>query len=86
VSDGCRRLGVQEAVDAAVELRVDEHRLAHALGHASVLPALGMQRRPLRPAPAVVVWESTSHVAFGTALEALRRAWSMTEGTAPIVR
>jgi hypothetical protein len=52
----------QEAVDAAVELRVDEHRLDHALGHASALPALGMQRRPWRPAPAAVMCESTSHV------------------------
>jgi uncharacterized membrane protein YagU involved in acid resistance len=42
--------------------------------HASVLPALGIQRPPWRLAPAAVLWESTSHVLFGTALEALRRA------------
>jgi uncharacterized membrane protein YagU involved in acid resistance len=42
--------------------------------HASVLPALGIQPPPWRLAPAAVVWESTSHVVFGTALETLRRA------------
>ena len=42
--------------------------------HASVLPALGIQRPPWRLAPAAVLWESTSHVVFGAALEALRRA------------
>jgi hypothetical protein len=30
--------------------------------HASLLPALGIQRPPWRLAPAAVVWESTSHV------------------------
>jgi uncharacterized membrane protein YagU involved in acid resistance len=42
--------------------------------HGSALPALGIQRPPWRLAPAAVLWESTSHVVFGTALEALRRA------------
>jgi uncharacterized membrane protein YagU involved in acid resistance len=42
--------------------------------HASVLPALGIQRPPARLAPAAVVWESASHVVFGTALETARRA------------
>jgi len=42
--------------------------------HASVLPALGIQRPPWRLAPAAVVWESMSHVVFGAALDALRRA------------
>src|SRR3954453_23569019 len=42
--------------------------------HASVLPALGIQRPPWRLAPAAVLWESTSHVVFGAALEAVRRA------------
>lgn len=42
--------------------------------HGSVLPALGIQRPPWRLAPAAVVWESTSHVVFGMALEAVRRA------------
>jgi uncharacterized membrane protein YagU involved in acid resistance len=42
--------------------------------HGSVLPALGIQRPPWRLAPAAVVWESTSHVVFGAALEAMRRA------------
>jgi uncharacterized membrane protein YagU involved in acid resistance len=42
--------------------------------HASVLPALGIQRPPWRLAPAAVLWESMSHVVFGTALDALRRA------------
>lgn len=42
--------------------------------HGSVLPALGIQLPPWRLAPAAVVWESTSHVVFGTALEAVRRA------------
>jgi putative membrane protein len=42
--------------------------------HASVLPALGIQRPPWRLAPAAVLWESMSHVVFGTALEALRRS------------
>ena len=41
--------------------------------HASLLPALGVQRPPWRLAPAAVVWESTSHAVFGTALEAMRR-------------
>jgi putative membrane protein len=41
--------------------------------HASVLPALGIQRPPWRLAPAAVVWESTSHLVFGTALEIGRR-------------
>src|SRR3954471_5350983 len=42
--------------------------------HASVLPALGIQRPPWRLAPAAVLWESMSHVVFGTSLDALRRA------------
>jgi putative membrane protein len=46
----------------------------YASTHASVLPALGIQRPPWRLAPAAVLWESMSHVMFGTALEALRRA------------
>jgi uncharacterized membrane protein YagU involved in acid resistance len=46
----------------------------YAGSHASALPALGIQRPPWRLAPAAVVWESASHVIFGTALEALRRA------------
>jgi uncharacterized membrane protein YagU involved in acid resistance len=40
--------------------------------HGSVLPALGIQRPPWRLAPAAVVWESTSHLVFGAALEAGR--------------
>src|SRR3954467_3044121 len=48
--------------------------------HASVLPALGIQRPPWRLAPAAVLWESTSHVVFGMALEALRRAVEAREG------
>ena len=40
--------------------------------HASLLPALGVQRPPWRLAPATVVWESMSHAVFGTALEAMR--------------
>ena len=46
----------------------------YASTHASVLPVLGIQRPPWRLAPAAVLWESTSHVVFGSALEALRRA------------
>src|ERR687892_2211255 len=42
--------------------------------HASALPVLGIQRPPWRLAPAAVAWESTSHVVFGAALEAARRA------------
>ena len=42
--------------------------------HGSVLPALGVQRPPWQLAPAAVVWESASHVLFGTSLEAARRA------------
>jgi uncharacterized membrane protein YagU involved in acid resistance len=42
--------------------------------HASVLPALGIQRPPWRLAPAAVLRESASHLVFGSALEALRRA------------
>jgi putative membrane protein len=42
--------------------------------HGSVLPALGIQRPPWRLSPAAVAWESTSHVVFGAALEAVRRA------------
>jgi len=41
--------------------------------HGSLLPALGLQRPPWRLAPATVVWESTSHAVFGTALETMRR-------------
>ncbi len=41
--------------------------------HGSVLPALGIQRPPWRLAPAAVVWEATSHVIFGAALETARR-------------
>ena len=40
--------------------------------HGSVLPALGIQRPPWRLAPAAVAWESTSHLVFGAALEAVR--------------
>jgi uncharacterized membrane protein YagU involved in acid resistance len=40
--------------------------------HGSVLPALGIQRPPWRLAPAAVAWESTSHLVFGAALEAMR--------------
>jgi putative membrane protein len=46
----------------------------YAGSHGSALPALGIQRPPWQLAPAAVLWESTSHVVFGTALEALRRA------------
>jgi uncharacterized membrane protein YagU involved in acid resistance len=54
--------------------------LALYLGtHASVLPALGVQRPPWRLAPAAVVWESTSHAVFGAALEGMRRAVSRSE-------
>jgi uncharacterized membrane protein YagU involved in acid resistance len=42
--------------------------------HGSLLPALGIQRPPWRLSPAAVAWESTSHVVFGAALEAVRRA------------
>jgi uncharacterized membrane protein YagU involved in acid resistance len=42
--------------------------------HASVLPALRIQRPPWRLAPAAVLWESMSHMVFGTAMDALRRA------------
>src|SRR5215212_4776150 len=45
----------------------------YASTHASVLPALGIQRPPWRLAPAALLWESMSHVLFGTALDALRR-------------
>jgi putative membrane protein len=44
--------------------------------HGSLLPALGLQRPPWRLAPASVVWESTSHAVFGTALDAMRRVLS----------
>jgi putative membrane protein len=44
--------------------------------HGSLLPALGIQRPPWRLSPAAVAWESTSHVVFGAALEAVRRALS----------
>jgi uncharacterized membrane protein YagU involved in acid resistance len=40
--------------------------------HGSLLPALGIQRPPWRLSPAAVAWESTSHLAFGVALEAAR--------------
>jgi putative membrane protein len=46
----------------------------YASTHASVLPALGIQRPPWRLAPAAVAWESASHAVFGAALEAVRRA------------
>ena len=41
--------------------------------HGSALPALRIQRPPWRLAPAAVVWEATSHVIFGAALETVRR-------------
>ena len=41
--------------------------------HGSVLPALGIQRPPWRLAPAAVVWEASSHMLFGAALEIARR-------------
>jgi putative membrane protein len=47
--------------------------------HGSLLPALGIQKAPWRLAPATVVWESTSHAVFGTALEALRRVLTARE-------
>src|SRR5215213_982 len=46
----------------------------YAATHASVLPALGIQRPPWRLAPAAVAWESASHAVFGAALEAVRRS------------
>jgi uncharacterized membrane protein YagU involved in acid resistance len=46
----------------------------YAATHASVLPALGIQRPPWRLAPAAVAWESASHAVFGATLEAVRRA------------
>jgi putative membrane protein len=46
----------------------------YAGSHGSALPALGIQPPPWRLAPEAVVWESASHVVFGAALEALRRA------------
>jgi uncharacterized membrane protein YagU involved in acid resistance len=46
----------------------------YASTHGSLLPALRIQLPPWRLAPAAVLWESTSHVVFGTALEATRRA------------
>jgi len=46
----------------------------YAATHASVLPALGIQRPPWRLAPAAVAWESASHAVFGAALEAARRS------------
>jgi uncharacterized membrane protein YagU involved in acid resistance len=48
--------------------------------HASALPALGIQRPPWRLARAAVAWESASHVVFGVALEALRRALAVEGG------
>src|SRR5436190_2992011 len=48
----------------------------YAATHGSVLPALGIQPPPWRLAPAAVAWESTSHLVFGAALEAVRRAVS----------
>ena len=42
--------------------------------HGSLLPALGIQRPPWRLSPAAVAWESTSHLAFGVALDAARSA------------
>jgi putative membrane protein len=41
--------------------------------HGSMLPALGIQRPPWRLAPAAVMWEATSHLIFGAALETARR-------------
>jgi uncharacterized membrane protein YagU involved in acid resistance len=42
--------------------------------HGSLLPALGIQKPPWRLPPAPVLWEATSHVVFGAALEGVRRA------------
>jgi putative membrane protein len=41
--------------------------------HGSVLPLVRVQRPPWRLPPAAVVWEATSHLLFGAALEAGRR-------------
>jgi putative membrane protein len=46
----------------------------YASTHASLLPALGIQRPPWRLAPAAVTWESASHIVFGAALHGVRRA------------
>jgi uncharacterized membrane protein YagU involved in acid resistance len=44
--------------------------------HGSLLPLAGVQRPHWRLPPAAVVWEATSHLLFGAALEASRRALS----------
>ena len=68
-------LGVAYSAAASRWPTMSRGRLAIYAGtHASVLPVLGIQRPPWRLAPAAVAWESTSHVVFGTALEAARRA------------
>ena len=46
----------------------------------------GNRRRVPSPGHTNVCAGVRPTLVFGTALEALRRAWSMTEGTAPIVR
>jgi putative membrane protein len=42
--------------------------------HASALPILGIQEPPWKLPMAAVLWEGTSHVVFGLALEGFRRA------------
>jgi uncharacterized membrane protein YagU involved in acid resistance len=50
--------------------------------HASVLPILGIQKPPWKLPASAVLWEGTSHVAFGLSLEGFRRAFvSVTGGT-----
>jgi putative membrane protein len=42
--------------------------------HASALPVLGIQEPPWKLPISAVLWEATSHVLFGLALEGFRRA------------
>ncbi len=70
-----RRGEADDQQDPADRLR-DSHERRHEAGRRDVErreELLGVQRPPWRLAPAAVVWESTSHAVFGTALEAMRR-------------
>ena len=82
-TDRERRTEISPVEDVHPVLVADDHEDAVLPGYTSSAPAYDDQGNPLgspirdrypwRLAPAAVVWESTSHVVFGTALEAMRR-------------
>lgn len=54
----------------------------YASTHASALPILRIQQPPWKLPKSAVLWEGTSHVLFGLALEGFRRAFVSASGAA----